>query len=162
MSSTPATTGQDEAVSITPSEEMAGRVQRLMESMHSMPQANCPVRHYFAPGMYAREITIPRGVVLVGAVHKTENLAVLSKGVLQLVTDDGTRVIEAPCTLRVKPGVQNAALALEEAVWTNFFATDETDTDKLVEQLSYSKASDLLGGSTNNQLAMNGGMMLEG
>lgn len=140
---------------------MASRVTRLLGALNDIPQADCPVREYFAPGMYAREITIPRGVVLVGAVHKTENLAVLSKGVLELVTDDGTRVISAPCIVRVMPGVQNAAIALEEAVWTNFFPTTETDSDKLVELLTHSKASDLLGGPTNKQLAMSGRLAIK-
>ena len=54
-----------------------------------------------------------------------------------------------------KPGAKNAALALEDSVWTNFFATEETDQDKLVELLTESKASDLLGGDTNQQLAAN-------
>jgi hypothetical protein len=29
------------------------------------------VRHYFAPGLYAREMTIPKGVTVTGSVHKT-------------------------------------------------------------------------------------------
>ncbi len=117
-----------------------------------MPQVECPIRHYFAPGLYAREITIPQYTVLTGAIHKTENLAVLSKGKLELVTDDGTVVIEAPHTLTVKPGQKNRAYALEDSVWTNFFPTDETDTDKLVEILTESKACELIGGSENKQL----------
>lgn len=131
---------------------MRQKVERLERSMYEMPQADCPVRHYFAPGMYAREITIPKGVTLIGAIHKTENLVILSKGKLELVTDDGTRTIEAPCILTVKPGAKNAALALEDSVWTNFFPTSETDLDKLAELLTYSKASELLGGSDNKQL----------
>jgi hypothetical protein len=131
------------------------RACRLEASMLREKQVDCPVRHYFAPGMYAREITIPKGTVLVGAVHKTENLAVLSAGRLQIVTDDGTVEISAPYTLTVKPGQKNAALALEDAVWTNFFPTDETDTDKLVEILTESRACELLGGSENKQLINN-------
>jgi len=128
------------------------KVERLEASMRVLEQAHCPVRHYVAPGLYAREITIPRGVVLTGAVHRTENLAVLSKGRLDLVVDGGTVTIEAPCTLTVKPGAKNAALALEDAVWTNFFPTTETDPEKLVELLTFSKASELLGGKDNAQL----------
>lgn len=136
---------------------MRQKVDRLEQSMHVLPQAECPVRHYFAPGMYAREITIPKGVTLVGAVHKTENLAILSKGKLELVTDAGTVTLEAPCTVTVKPGTKNAALALEDAVWTNFLPNpdNETDTDKLVEVFTYSKASELLGGKDNPQLLAN-------
>ena len=66
------------------------RVARLETALNALPQVDCPVRHYFAPGLFAREITIPAGTCLVGAVHKTENLAVLSAGRLRLVTEVGT------------------------------------------------------------------------
>lgn len=127
-------------------------IRRLEAGMLDLPQVDCPVRHYFAPGLYAREIFIPKGTVLTGAVHKTENLAVLSQGKLRLVTDTGTVDICAPHTLTVLPGQKNAAYALEDSVWTNFFPTTETDPDKLVELLTHSKASDLIGGSSNKQL----------
>lgn len=141
-------------VTMKPVPTMRQKVDKLERSMYSMPQAECPVRHYFAPGVYAREITIPRGVTLVGAIHKTENLCILSKGKLQLVTDAGTVVVEAPATLTCKAGTKNAALALEESVWTNFLPNpeNETDTDKLVEVFTHSKACELLGGSKNPQL----------
>ena len=134
---------------------MQERVKSLEQAMRDVPQVDCPVRHHFAPGMYAREITIPAGTVLTGAVHKTENMAVLSAGRLRLVTDDGTVEISAPHIIHVKVGMKNAALALETAVWTNFFPTDETDPEKLVELLTESKACELLGGSKNSQLIAN-------
>jgi hypothetical protein len=134
---------------------MQEKVKALEEVLLEVPQVDCPVRHHFAPGIYAREITIPKGTVLTGAVHKTQNLAVLSSGKLQLVTDDGTTIISAPHILTVMPGMKNAAYALEDSVWTNFFPTEETDTDVLVELLTESKATDLIGGSDNKQLVAN-------
>lgn len=133
------------------------KAERLQEAMQSVPQIDCPVREYFAPGMYAREITLPAGTVLVGAVHKVENLAVLSKGRIVLATDSGPIEITAPYTLTVKPGAKNAATALEDSVWTNFLPnpTDETDPEKLVEMFTESKACELLGGSHNAQLLAN-------
>lgn len=131
------------------------RVERLEAAMLALPQTECPVRHHFAPGVYAREITIPKDTVLVGVVHKRDNLVVLSAGRLRLVTDDGTVEIAAPHTLLCKAGAKNAAVALEDSVWTNFFATDETDTDKLVELLTEATAEELLGGAKNKQLAAN-------
>lgn len=132
---------------------MREKVEKLEGAMRVLPPADCPIRHYFAPGMYAREITIPKGVTLVGAIHKTENLVVLSKGKLQLVTEEGTVVVEAPATLTCKAGAKNAALALEDSVWTNFLPNPDnvTDTDKLVEVFTHSKASELLGGKDNPQ-----------
>ena len=57
----------------------------------------------------------------------------------------------------MRPGQKNCAVALEDAVWTNFFPnpTGETDPDKLVEILSESKATELLGGPDNAQLIKN-------
>ena len=134
---------------------MQHKVETLEEALKNVPQVECPVKHYFAPGMYAREITIKKGTVLTGAIHKTENLVVLSCGRLQLVTESGTIEISAPHILTVKPGTKNAAYALEDSVWTNFFPTEETDVDKLVELLTESKASELLGGIDNKQLVAN-------
>lgn len=134
---------------------MRERVERLQEAVDALPQIECPVRWYFAPGIAAREITIPAGTALVGAVHKTENLAVLSKGRMVLATEAGPVEITAPHTLTVKPGDKNAAVALEECVWTNFLAnpTNETNTDRLVEMFTESTAAELLGGEQNKQLA---------
>lgn len=138
---------------LSPLASMRARVENLETALLGVPQVDCPIRHHFAPGIYAREITIPKGTVLTGAIHKRESLVVLSAGRLRLVTDGGTVEISAPHTMTCKAGAKNAALAMEDSVWTNFFATEETDPDKLVEILTESKASDLLGGGTNPQLA---------
>lgn len=130
------------------------RITNLEQVLRALPQVECPVRHHFAPSVYAREITIPKGTVLVGAIHKRENLAILSAGSLQLVTDEGTVIITAPHILTVKVGAKNAAYALEDSVWTNFFATEETDTDKLVELLTESTAAELLGGLNMKHLGV--------
>ncbi|TAM07257.1 MAG: hypothetical protein EPN70_03535 [Paraburkholderia sp.] len=134
---------------------MRARVDALERELQKLPQTDCPARWYFAPGMAAREITIPKGTVITGAIHKTQNLAVLSAGRLKLVTDNGIVEIAAPHMLTVMPGQKNAAYALEDSVWTNFFPTDETDPEKLVELLTESKACELLGGSENKQLIAN-------
>ena len=139
------------------------KVDRLHAYVETLPQVDCPVRHYFAPGLFAREITIPAGVVLIGAVHRIENLAVLSKGRLLLATPAGPVEITAPHTLTVMPGDKNSATALEESVWTNFWPNpdNEKSIDLLIERFGECKASDLIGGSTNTQLAANRAAELE-
>lgn len=130
---------------------MRDRVDALEQTMLSVPQLPLPVKEYFAPGMYAREISIPKGAVLIGAIHKTQNLAVLSAGRLELVTESGTVEIAAPHILTVMPGTKNAAFALEYSVWTNFFPTTETDTAKLAELLTESTLDEMVGGCNNKQ-----------
>lgn len=136
---------------------MRERVARLEQALMELPQVDCPVRHYFAPGLYAREMSIPAGTVVTGAVHKFENLIVVSKGRLQIVTEDGTREVVAGDIITCKVGMKNAVVALEDSRWTNFFPNPEnvTNTDELVELYTESKASELLGGADNLQLAAN-------
>ena len=117
-----------------------------------LPQVDCPVRHYFTPGLYAREMTIPAGVALVGVVHKTEHLSTISAGVIFVDSGDGVVEIRAPYTFVSKPGVKRAGFALEQTVWTTYHATSTTDLDRLVEELTESTAAELLGGASNKQL----------
>lgn len=128
------------------------RVLAIEKRIEQLPQVDCPLRHYFIPGMYAREIRIPAGNAIVGAVHKQESIVVLSSGRMVLATEDGPLDISAPFTMICKPGAKNLATAIEDCVWTNFFVTEETDLDALVEQLTESKASELIGGQDNKQL----------
>jgi homogentisate 1,2-dioxygenase len=144
----------NEIQTLQPSQAMRDKVQRLEAVMMGMPQAECPIRHFFAPGIYAREITIDADVTVTGAVHKTENLICVSVGRLRVMTEDGSVEVAAGETITCKAGMKNAVYAIEKSRWTNFFAnpTDESDVDKLVEILTEAKACELLGGSKNPQL----------
>lgn len=130
------------------------KVEALENELAKLPPADCPVRHYFAPGMYARELTIPAGVAATGAVHKTEHLSVISAG--RVWVEDGTGAVElcAPCTFVSKPGTKRAAYAVETTVWTTFHVTETRDLDALAEELTESTNAELLGGPRNKQLLM--------
>lgn len=135
---------------------MRAKVLHLERKIAEQPQVDCPVKHYFAPGIYAREMTIPAGVVLTGAVHKTEHLCIISKGRISVSTDEGVREFAAPCTFVSKAGAKRAGYAHEETVWTTIHATDETDLDKLCEELTDMTADKLIGGKNNAQLLLSG------
>lgn len=140
---------------------MRAKVEALQDAMTDMPQVECPIRHFFAPGLYAREMTIPKGVTAVGAVHKTKHLTTISKGRILMMTDDGVMEITAPYTAISEAGIKRAAFALEDTVMTCYHPTDETDLDKLAVQLTDCTTQQLCGGSENkqfiaNQLALKG------
>jgi hypothetical protein len=128
------------------------KIETLEKQMQQFPQADCPVKHYFAPGMAAREMTIPAGVLITGAVHRHEHLCTISKGRIIVSTDDGMKELIAPCTLVSKAGAKRVGYAVEETVWTTYHATNETDIDKLIEEITESTTSELIGGSNNIQL----------
>lgn len=127
-------------------------VEALEREIQKLPQADCPVRHYFAPGMAAREMTIPAGVVLTGAVHRHEHLCTISKGRIAVSTDEGMKVLSAPCTFVSKAGAKRVGYAIEETVWTTYHATDETDVDRLIEEITESTSAELIGGDRNVQM----------
>jgi hypothetical protein len=99
--------------------------------MLEQPQVDIPVRHYFAPGVYAREITAPAGTIVSGKVHKTEHLNIMSKGEISVLTEDGVKRFKAPYTFVSKPGTKRIAYVHEEMVWTTVHHTHETDVAKI-------------------------------
>src|ERR1700743_2461730 len=121
------------------------RVNALEQAMLHVPQGECPVWHFFAPGLYARQMLILKGTVLVGVVHKTEHLCIVS-GDIDVTTDNGVRRIRDQQRILVsKPGTKRAGFAREDTVWTTVHATTTTDLDALVEELTESTSAELLG-----------------
>lgn len=102
--------------------------EKIMQSEHAVPAESCPVRHFFAPGSYGREITMPAGLVVIGKIHKHAHVNVLSKGVVHVFTEqDGLQTLRAPLTFVSHPGTKRVVLIEEEAVWTTVHVTDKTD-----------------------------------
>lgn len=135
---------------------MREKVERFEHELNKMHQAHCPVRHYLAGGIYAREMTIPAGVVLTGAVHRHEHLCTISQGVIAVSTDEGMKLLSAPYTLISKPGAKRVGYALETTVWTTYHIVgDEKDIDKITFEITESTRAELLGGADNVQAMCN-------
>jgi hypothetical protein len=115
--------------------ELRGKVVSLETQLLQMPQLQITPRHYFAEGLYAREITIPAGTLLTGKIHLFEHLNIISKGDISVMTEDGIKRIVAPATLISKPGIKRVGYAHAETVWTTIHACSETDPDKAEEML---------------------------
>jgi hypothetical protein len=130
---------------------MREKVEQLEHLMQAYDPAILPIKHHFADGIYAREMFMPAGAILTGAVHKTNHMCILSKGHVRVASEDGPIDLIAPATIIAPLGTKRAIYALEDSVWTNIHATNETDLDKIVEELTESTAAELQGGSANRQ-----------
>ena len=98
--------------------------------------AACPVQHHFAPGAYGREMTLPAGHVVVGKIHKHAHINVISKGRVQVFTEqDGVLELAAPCTFVSSPGTKRVVHVLEETVWTTVHVTDKTDLAEIEREV---------------------------
>ena len=97
------------------------------------PKVQIETRHYYAEGLYAREIVIPKGTLLTGKIHLYEHINIISKGDISVLTDDGPKRIKAPCTLISKPGIKRVGFAHEETVWTTIHANPKNlkDADEI-------------------------------
>jgi hypothetical protein len=115
--------------------ETQHKVDQLAATMRQMPQADIPVTHRFLDGIYIREVFMPRGTIVVGKIHKREHVAIISKGRATVLTEDGLKEIKAPYTFKSQPGVRRALVIHEDMVWTTVHRSDETDLDRLEEQL---------------------------
>lgn len=98
--------------------------------------ASCPVKHHFAPGSYGREMTLPAGLVVVGKIHKHAHINVISKGRVQVFTEqEGVLELAAPCTFVSSPGTKRVVHVLEETVWTTVHVTDKTDLAEIEREV---------------------------
>jgi len=115
-----------------------GAIVGLGEWMLTLPQLECPLKHYFSKGMYVREIFMPKGALVIGKIHRTEHPNVVSKGRLLVASERDVRMVEAPYLYISQPGIQKVLLILEDTVWSTFHAnpSDERDIDKLEAELA--------------------------
>jgi len=108
---------------------------KAQDLMLQMPQAETVVTDHFTDGLYARELFIPAGVCLVGALHKTNHIFTVSQGECYAVTHEGKEHIVAPHTGQTRPGMKRVIYAVTDTVWTTYHPTDETNPEKIAEQI---------------------------
>ena len=113
-----------------PETALRQKLLSVEEVMRKGPQIVIEPVHYIAQGLYAREISIPKGTLLTGKIHLFEHLNIVSKGDISVLTESGVRRIKAPATLVSKPGIKRIAYAHEDTVWTTIHACDVTDPEE--------------------------------
>jgi len=111
------------------------KIRKAEAMMREMPQVELTTNHYFADGMYARELFRPAGTLIVGKVHKREHFYIVTKGAVQVVMEGGSKVIRAPAVIVSPPGTRRAVFALEDSVCMTVHRTKHRDLDKIERQL---------------------------
>lgn len=108
------------------------RVARLARAVGSLPAVQCPVNHHFSPGVYGREMFVRAGTVVVGKIHKFENMLIMSLGRAAIIDGDGPpREVEAPFMCVSPPGIQRAVFAHTDCVFISVHGTDKTDVAEI-------------------------------
>jgi hypothetical protein len=100
-------------------------------------QQECPLAHFFAPGVYVRQCFNPKGVLIVGKIQKYQHICMLTMGEVSVLTENGTIRCKSPFTWVARAGSKRVVFAHEDSVFVTIHhnPNDETDQDKLEEML---------------------------
>lgn len=107
-------------------------LERELAKLPPLPPVATRTRHYWAPGVYARELFIPAGACLTGKIHLHENMSIVL-GDITVATAHGPRRVTGFQTVIAPAGVKRAAVTHADTWWTTIHPnpTNERDLDKL-------------------------------
>jgi len=109
-------------------------IASLANYMKKLPQLDAPIKHHFSKGVYAREIFMPKGMLIVGKIHKTKHLNIVSQGKCVVVTPTRRIEIKAPYTFESSEGEQKVVYMLSDVIWTTIHLTNSTDLEVIEEE----------------------------
>jgi hypothetical protein len=110
-------------------------VTALETEMKKLPQVEIPVAHFFSKGLYVRAVSIPKGAVTVGKIHKHECISILAKGERSTLVNGKIVRVSAGFIQVTPPGFKRASFTHEDSVWVTAHATEERDIAKLEDEL---------------------------
>ncbi len=120
-------------------ENVRKMIENLEDKIRKIPghgkDDSLPLKHKFAEGMYVRELFIPKGMLIVGKIHKKSNPVFIMSGDISIFSEEGSKRFMGPQYLISQPGAKRVGYAHEDTVWVEVFATHETDLVKLEEEL---------------------------
>lgn len=94
-------------------------------------EADMPVSHRFTPGMYIREMFIPKGTYFIGRAHRVGHKVTLDSGRVRLILENGTGThdveLDAPHVLTTAPYFQTVLEALTD-VWGSTYHPNPTNS----------------------------------
>lgn len=115
------------------------RILDIEEKMKQMPGAmigDCfPLKHTFVDGAYVREITMPKGMLVVSKIHKVCHPYFILKGEVSVLTEEGVVRLKAPYSGITPAGTKRILYIHEDTVWTTVHVTKETDIEKIEEEI---------------------------
>lgn len=114
---------------------MESRIEAHPESYYELP-----LKHIFTPGLYCRQIFMPKGALLTSRIHLTEHPYFVLEGVVSVWDDaDGWVLKKARDEGITKPGTRRILLIHEDCVWMTCHAnpSDEKDPEKIVESVTF-------------------------
>jgi hypothetical protein len=121
------------------------QIEALQAELLKLPQAQPKTTHYFADGMYCREVFRVAGTLIVGKVHKKEHFFVVLSGELTLWTESGMKRVSAPFIWVSKPGTKRVTLAHTDAIAMTVHEVCSRDLEAIERELVEDEPAALFG-----------------
>ena len=92
-------------------------IYQLQEIIKDFPKAEVITRHHFSDGMYAREMVMPPGSIVVGALHKSKHLFSVVSGECEVSSVHEREKITAPYLGETVPGTKRVIYSETGCTW---------------------------------------------
>jgi hypothetical protein len=93
-------------------------------------EESMPLKHHIKDGIYTREIFMPKGMLVLSFIHKTNHPSFFMSGDMSVITDTGeVKRIKAPMVVHTDIGTQRIAYMHEDTVWVCTYRTDATTVE---------------------------------
>lgn len=143
----------------SPITDFRNKIQEFEEVMGQIPGSHrgdwdeCPLTHTFdADDIYVREIFMPKGMLIVSKIHKASHPYFVLKGDLSVLTETGEVRIKAPFYGITPAGTKRLLFIHEDTVWVTVHATNETDLEKIEDDIIAKSFDELPEGKEKNKL----------
>jgi hypothetical protein len=104
-----------------------------------------PVKHWFAPGIYCRQINLQAGSTVIGRIHRHEHMNIISAGDVTVFTEFGIQELKAGDSFTSKPGTKRVVAVHQDTIWTTIHPNPDncTDVHQLEERYTAAEYSEL-------------------
>ena len=107
-------------------------------------EAKMEEMHHFCKGVYARELFIPKGTILVGKIHRYECINIMLKGDIIVYDGGESKRINKPFIKVSPPGTQRAGYVLEDTIWICIHGTNSRNLEKIEKKFIATDKNDAL------------------
>lgn len=135
-------------LSIAPDDpDLRAKILYLESVLMNVPdefKIEVPILNHFSNGVYAREMRMPKDCLVIGKIHRFENMSIVSKGVVSVLTEFNVEQYRAGDVVIAPAGVKRVLFAHEETYWTTVHAVGGmTNPDEIIEYLTVKTYKDV-------------------
>lgn len=111
------------------------QIMAFQHAVSQLPRFQEELHHHFAHGVYAREMRIPEGTVIVGKIHRYSCINFIMSGAVEVRSQEGLYRIVAPYVF-VSPGLTKRAMyAVTDLIWVTVHPASGEDLAELEREL---------------------------